>query len=171
MLHCGAFRVSRIDEVELNHELAAIAYAEAQGVLTAIEAFEGCLSLVVPEESSGPSFGRTEHIGVGESAAEHYHVHIVESLASRHEVGHMHILHVETGQIERIGHLAVAVHTFLSDVCSANTTPALTTQRNAARCEFAVDAGGEAVAYRLLLIVFEALGGKFLTALTAVHKI
>ena len=45
MQHLGLLLVLRIDEVELNHQLAAVADAERQGVLAGIELVESLLSL------------------------------------------------------------------------------------------------------------------------------
>ena len=58
MQHLGLLLVLRIDEVELNHQLAAVADAERQGVLAGIELVESLLSLRVEEECSCPSLGR-----------------------------------------------------------------------------------------------------------------
>ena len=58
MQHLGLLLVLRIDEVKLNHKLAAVADAERQGVLAGIELVESLLSLRVEEERSCPSLGR-----------------------------------------------------------------------------------------------------------------
>ena len=114
MEHACAACVFGIDEVELNHQLTTVADAERQSVLTCIKLVERLLGLRVEEECSCPSLGRAENVGVGESAAEHDHVDILECFASADEVGHHHVLHVEAGQIERVSHFALAVGSLLA---------------------------------------------------------
>ena len=105
----------RVDEVEFHHQLASVADTERQGVLTGIELVECLLSLRVEEECTCPSLGRTEHVGVRESTAEHNHVDILQSLAAAHKVGHHHVLHVESGEIQRVSHFALTVCSLLAD--------------------------------------------------------
>ena len=118
----------RIDEIEFNHELTTVADTEAQGVLTLVICLKSSLGLVIPKESTGPSFCRTKHIGVGESATEYNHVDILKCLTSRHEVGHMHILDIEAGQIQRVGHFPIAVDAFLSNNCGTYARFAVTAE-------------------------------------------
>ena len=164
----GAFRV---EQAELHHQLATVADAQREGVGAVVEPAECLACGVVPEEARSPSLGRTEHVGVRESAAEHYHVYVVESLAAAHEVGHMHVLHLETGEVERIGHLTVAVDPLLA--YDGRTGAALLgmTVGQRARLQRAVECRGDGEAHRLLLVVPESGGGAFLAALHSVEQI
>ena len=100
---------------EFYHQLTAIADAERQSVLAGIEPVEGFLGLRVVKESSCPSLGRAENVAVGEATAEDDEVHFVERLATGDEVSHHHVLHVEAGQIETVGHLALTIGALFAD--------------------------------------------------------
>ena len=89
-----------IEQSQFYHQLATITYAQRQGILTSIEFIERLLSLRIIEESTSPSLCRTEYIGVRETTAESYEVHLLQCLATRDKVGHGNIFHVETCDIE-----------------------------------------------------------------------
>ena len=159
------------EQSELYHQLAAVADAEAEGVGEAVEAAQGLLGGLVPAETAGPTLGRAEHVAVGESAAEHYHADVVEGLAAAHQVGHVHIFHIEAGKIERVGHLAVAVHTLLADDGGAHSGFAVVAVGETARSQGAVEGGGDGVAQRLLAVVLEAHQSALGAALQGVEQI
>ncbi len=124
MFHAHAFRSRHfrvdstfIQQPEFHHELAPVAYAEAEGVGAAVEFAECFLCRIVPTETACPSFCRTEHVAVGETAAEHYHIDIFQCLASAHQVGHVDVLDIETGEVEGVGHFTVTVHALFADNC------------------------------------------------------
>ena len=100
VLHARALAMLRIDEVKFYHHLATVAYTKAQGVGARVEALDGFLCLFVPKDAASPAFSRTKNVAIRESAAEHYHVHVVESLASRYEVSHVHVLNIKSCIIE-----------------------------------------------------------------------
>ena len=112
MEHLGAFRTC---QAEFNHQLATVADTQRECVGTGVETVEGLLGLGVEEESTGPALGRTEYVAVGEASAEDNHLNLVEGLAARDEVGHHHVLHVETGQVEAPSHLALTISAFLAN--------------------------------------------------------
>jgi hypothetical protein len=70
---------------------------------------------LVENKSSCPSLGRTEYIGVGESAAKDYHAYVVKSFAAALKVRHGHILNVKSCQPEGIGHFAFTIGSLLTD--------------------------------------------------------
>ena len=161
----------RFYEAEFHHELATVADTERECVFAGIEAAQGFACLLVVEETAGPSFGGTEHVGVGETAAEDYHVHVVEGFAAAGEVGHVHILHVESGQIEGVGHFAVAVHTLFADYGAAYARFFGTVEAQAEVGEASGECVGDAELDRLAAVIPEAFEGAFLAALVAVEKV
>ena len=156
MAEVGLILMVRINEVQLCHKLAAVAYTERECVLTGIELVESLLSLRVVEEGACPSLCRAKHVAVGESSAEHYHVDVLQSLASADEVGHHHVLHVETCEIQRVCHLTVAIGTLFTYDGSTYSRHALTVRRDAELCERAVEVRAHDHLHWLLLIVGEA---------------
>ncbi len=104
-----------VEQAEFYDELAAVAYAEGEGVGSCVEVVEGFTSFLVVEEGAGPAFSGAEDVGVGETAAEDNHVDILERLTAGDEVGHVDILNVEAGEVEGVGHFAVAIDALLTD--------------------------------------------------------
>ncbi len=117
MVHLGMLRHGHIaiDEPEFHHELTTVADSEAECIFSFVEGIESRLCFGVVQERAGPSFCGTEHIGIREATDKHDHVHAGEVFASRHEVGHVHIFHVETREVQGVCHFSVAVHTFLAN--------------------------------------------------------
>ncbi len=168
----------RVDEVELHHELTAVADAERQRVLAGIELVEGFLRLRVVEEGTGPALGRTQHVAVGEATAEHYHVNLFERLTTADEVGHHHVLHLEAGEPQRISHLTVAVGTLFADdgghrclTLSLCGRILPTVGVEAQRGERALEVGIELHLERLLLIVVPTLARHVVHALMLVEEV
>ena len=98
-------------------------------------------------------------MGVGKSATEHNHLYVVQSLATRYKVGHHHILHVESGQIEAVRHLALAVGTLLAYDGSLRTQGSslvAAVGTDAVMGKSTDEIGRKAVCYGLVLIVTEA---------------
>ncbi len=84
----------------------------------------------------------------------------------------MHVFYVETCQIKRVGHFAVAVNPFFADDGRTGMLfPTVVAVCDAARCESAVERCGDGVAQRLFLVVLEAHGGAFGSALYAVEQV
>ncbi len=159
------------EQVELNHQLATVAHPKTErvgAVVVSAEGFAGCL---VPHESAGPSFRRTEHVAVGETAAEHNHVHVVESLTTGHKVGHVHVFHVKACEIKRICHFTVAVHALLADDGGADAGTFRAVEGETAVGKAAFEVFGKEIFEWLLVEVVEALRCTFLARLDAVEKI
>ncbi len=64
VLHPCTFLVVGVDEVELNHELASVADAEAEGVGAFVEAFKCRFGFLIPFEASCPAFCGAKNVGV-----------------------------------------------------------------------------------------------------------
>ena len=78
----GTLSVLRSDQAHFRHQLASVADSQAEGVLTGIETVNGSAGLFIVEEGTGPSFGRTECVCIGESSDEDYHLDVVKCLPS-----------------------------------------------------------------------------------------
>ncbi|MPM18339.1 hypothetical protein SDC9_64748 [bioreactor metagenome] len=76
----------------------------------------------VVQESTSPTFSRTQHVGIGETTTEYNHIDIFQRFPSRCQVGHVYIFHIETGQIKRISHLTITIGSFFTDDSSFNST-------------------------------------------------
>ena len=113
--HVRLLRKFRINQIQFHHQLATVANTQRQRVFTGIEIVECRLGLRIVQESTGPAFGRTQHIRIGEHAAEDNHINIFQRLPSAYQVGHHDILHVESRQIERISHFALTVRSLFTD--------------------------------------------------------
>ena len=111
----GLVLMLRVDEVEFRHQLATVADAQRERILARIEAVERLLGLGIVEEGTRPSLGRSQDVGVGESATEDDHIDLLQGLATTNEVGHHHVLHLEACEVEGVGHLALAIGALLTD--------------------------------------------------------
>lgn len=171
VLHRSLVLEFRIDEVQLYHQLATVADAKAQSVLTGEEALQGSLCVLVPDKAASPSFRRTKHVGVGETSAEHNHIDVVKSFATRHKVGHVNVFHIKAGEIKRICHLAVAVHALLADNGSLDACRSAAVAGKSVRGKRAFEILRQFIAYRLLLIVLKTLFRTCRATLTAVEQI
>ena len=100
VVHVRLAAVFRVEQVEFNHHLATVADTEAQSVGALVEVFECLFSLFVPHEAAYPSLSRAKHVAVGETAAEHNHIHIFKCFATAHQVGHVHVFHIESCKVE-----------------------------------------------------------------------
>ena len=129
MPHLMLLFVFRIKQSQFGHQLTAVADAEAHRIFTCVKTIDGLLGLLVIKDTGSPPLGGTEHVGVGESAAEDDEVHIFERFTPRSEVGQMHVFHVEAGQIERISHLALTVCTLVAQNSRTDTAPLTTVGR------------------------------------------
>ncbi len=81
----------------------------------------------------------------------------------------MYVFHIETGQEERIRHLAVAVDAFFADDGSTHARAFFSAKGKSHRFERALERSGNGIAQGLMLIVGEALGGTFRTALDGIE--
>ena len=177
MQHLGSLGTS---QTEFHHQLATVTDTQRQGVLAGIELVEGLLSLGVEEEGTSPSLGRTQYVGVRETAAEHNHVDVLKGLATGNQVGHHHVLHVETGQIQAVSHLTLTIGTLLADdgclrccVCCCATATLLlpAVSRKSVLAEHTREVLVELHLDRLLLVVLVALLGLTVEALLAVEQV
>lgn len=159
------------EQVELYHQLAAIAYTETQRVMAGIEASQCFGCTLVPFEARSPALGRTKNVAVRETTAEDYHVYVVEGFASAGKVGHVYIAYVEAGHKERVGHLAVAVDTFFTYDCGTDARGGAAANSQVAALEAAVEVGAQAVVDRLQAEIVAALGGTFGFGLQTVEQI
>ena len=162
--------VLRIDEVELRHELAAVADAETHSIWTFVEILKSGAGLLVVEERSRPAFRRTENVGVAETANKHYHIHVAEVFAPAYEVCHVYILDIEAGSVESVSHLTVTLAAFLTDDSRLHARRSSTVHVNAQILGFA----GEAAKIKLkclILIVLITLQGFLFATLSSVEEI
>lgn len=155
---------------EFHHQLAAVADTEGEGVGAAVEAVEGGLGFRVVEEGAGPALGRAEDVGVGEAAAEDYHLYVVQRFAARGEVGHGYVLHVEAGQMEGIGHLPLAIGALLADDGGTHAALGAAVGVGPEVGQTAGEGSGQAVLQGLLLIVLVALVSLPIEGLLAVEE-
>ena len=168
-LHAASFAIAQ--QAQFNHQLAAVADTQREGVGAFVEVLEGTFGVFVPQKAAGPAFGGAEYVGVRETAAEHYHIHILESFAACHKVGHVYVFDIEAGQIERICHLAVAVHALFANDCRAYAATFLAVETESARFERALETAGEGIFERLARVVLEAQARTFFAALYRVEHI
>ena len=161
----------RVDEVELNHELTAVADAERQGVLACIELVKGFFGLGVVEEGTCPSFGRTEHVRVGETTAEDNHVDVFKCFAPADKVGHHHIFYVEASQIERVSHFALTVGAFFPNDGSLYASSFAAVSADAILCERTFKVVVKLHFERLMLIVGKTFTGHSVHTLLLVQKV
>ena len=166
-----------VDEVELHHELTAIADAERQCILTGIELIEGFLGLRIVEEGTGPALGRTQHVAIGETSTEHDHIDLLQGLTAADEVSHHHVLHLKAGQPQRVGHLTVAIGTLLTDDGSHRRLALLcvcvlpTVGVETERGKRTLEVSAELKLQRLLLVVVPPLAGHVVHALMGIEEI
>ena len=171
VLHARTLTVLGVDEVELYHHLATVADTETQSVGARVEAFDGFLGFFVPKYATRPALGRTENVAVREATAEHYHVHVVECFATRNQVGHVHVLNIESGIIERVSHFAVAVNAFFANNGSLYARRVVLEAGNAQIGSFAGESLRQTYSNGLLLIVVVAIFSAFFAALLDVEQI
>ena len=171
MEHRGFLAVFRIDEVQFNHQLATVANAEAERVGSCIEFFQRGFCFVVPKESACPSFCGAKHVGVGKSAAEHNHVHVVERFASGCQIGHVHVFHIESCKVEGIGHFAIAIDSFFSDDGGLDACRLPPVGFQPVGIERAFEFFRETISDGLLFVVQETFFCACLSALLAVEQI
>ena len=158
-------------QAEFDHKLATVTDTERQRVLAGIELIERFLSFGIEEECTSPAFSRTKYVGVREAAAEHNHVDILKCLASRNQVGHHHVFHIEACQIEAISHLALTISTLFADDGCLHTCAFTTVCRDTILGEFTSEVLVELHLDRLFLIVLETFGSLAVEALLAVEQI
>ena len=164
-----------VDESQFHHQLATVADAERQRVLAGIEAVEGLFCLGVVKEGASPTLCRAEHVAIRESTTEHNHVDFVERLATRDEIGHHDILHIEASQVEAVSHFAFAIGALLADdgclrtVVGSNV--AATVEAQAILAQTAREATREFHLQRLLLVVLEAFASHAIATLTTIEQI
>ena len=163
--HLAILLVFRVNEVQFHHQLTAITNTQWKCIFTSVIFVESFFSFRVEEESTCPTFGRTQYVGVGETTAVNNHVHIFQCLASADKVGHCNVFHIESCQIQWVGHFAFAIRTLLADNCCTDTCRGTTVRINTVLREFTFEIRHESEFHRLHLIVFEA----FFSA--AVHRL
>ena len=97
MQHLGVLSTC---QTQFYHQLTSVTDTQRERILAGIELVEGLLGFRVVQECPCPSFCRTQHVTVGESATEDDHIDILQRLATTDQVGHHHVFHFESGQIE-----------------------------------------------------------------------
>ena len=102
------------DGLQIAHHLAAVADAEAKGVLPGEEGLELSPGAFVEEGAFGPALAGAEHIAVAEPAAGREAAEIPQRHAAAEDVGHVNIDGLEPGAGERRGHLDLTVDALLS---------------------------------------------------------
>ena len=169
--HLRTGRMVGMNQTEFDHQLTAVAHTQREGVATGVEAVESGFGHGVVEECTCPAFGRTQHIAVGEPAAEDNHVDVVERFATGDEVGHRDIFHVKSREIECISHFAFAIGTLLTDDGGFHTRRCAAVGADAETFKTAVESGVEMGVERLLLIVFKAFFCLTVETLFGVEKV
>ena len=160
-----------VDQSQFNHQLAAVADTEREGVFAGVEVVEGRLGLGIEQEGTGPPLGGTQYVGVGETAAEGNDIDILQGLTTADKVGHRDIFHIEAGQPEGIGHFAFGVGSLLTDDGGTQSAGFATVGIEAVLRQLAGEFRSEGQFQRLLLVVLETLAGTAVEALLAVEQV
>ena len=114
-----------IEEVQLPHQLAAVADAKREGVGAGVKLPQRLTGSVVVPEAGGKAGRRPQHIAVGEASAEDDHPALLQCLATTHQVAHVDIPHVKAGQPEGVGHLSLAIGPLVADDGAGDAAPLL----------------------------------------------
>jgi hypothetical protein len=100
--------------VQVGHHLATVAHAEGEAVVTLEEALEGIAGTAVEQGRLGPAFTGTQYVAVGEAAAGHQALELVQVDTAGENVAHVHVDRVETGTVERRRHFHLTVDALLT---------------------------------------------------------
>ena len=138
-----------VEEIQLPHQLAAVADTEREGVGAGVKLPQRLAGPIVVPEAGGKAGRRPQHIAVGEASAEDDHPALLQGLATAHQVTHVDIPHIETGQPEGVGHLSLAIRPLVADDGAGDATPLLTIPALAVVGERASLLGAEPVVQRL----------------------
>ncbi len=111
-----------IDQSQFDHKLTPVADAKAERVTSLVEIFQRDTRLFIVFKCAGPSFCRAKHIRIGETAHKNDQVYRFERLATRDQVCHVNILHVQACQKHHVRHFPVAVHSLFPDDGSLDAT-------------------------------------------------
>src|SRR5690606_20214410 len=101
------------DTVEVAHHLAAVANTQRERILPVKESGEFIPCTRVEQDGLGPAFTRTQDVAIGEAAASHQPMEILERHAATDDIAHVHVMRLETGAIERRRHLYLTVDALL----------------------------------------------------------
>ena len=111
------------------HHLATVAHAECKRVWPSEEFGELVAQFAVEQDRFRPAFARAQHVAVAEPAAGGQHLEGVQLHAACHQVGHMHIVGIETGAGEGGGHFHLAVHALFAQDGDFGFRPAVDKRR------------------------------------------
>src|SRR5665648_780483 len=89
MCHFNTFGVTRIHQVEFNHQLTTIANSQTKGIGSLVKVIECNFRFFVTSKSACPTFCRAKYIGVGEPSNKNNQAQLFKCLASADQVGHM----------------------------------------------------------------------------------
>ena len=171
MQHTGFLFMIGCKQTQLHHQLAAVANTQTERVGTGIEIIEGFLGFFIPKETTGPTFCRTKYVGIGKTTAINNHIHIFECFATAYQIGHMHVFHIETGKVKRIGHFTITIHAFLSNDRRFYARRLTTVGRNAVLFHLSGKTLTEMIMQRLFFIVEETGLSLSFTALFTIKQI
>ena len=94
--------------------MAAVAHAQCQRVRVVEEGGELVAQGRVEQDGFRPAFARAEYVAVAEAAARRQHFEVGKVDAACHQVGHMHVVGIESGAGEGGGHFDLPVHTLFA---------------------------------------------------------
>ena len=90
--------------------MAAVAHAQCQRVWVGEEGGKLVAQSRMEQNRFRPAFARTEYVAVAEAAARRQHFEVGKVDAACHQVGHMHVVGIESGAGEGGGHFDLSVH-------------------------------------------------------------
>ena len=111
---------TRYENLEFREHLTPVADAERQ-CIAGEEPGEGVAQARLEQDRLRPAATPAEHVTVGEAPARGQRLEAGKLLRIREEVRHVHVDSLETGAIERRGHLDLAVDALLAQ--DRNTRP------------------------------------------------
>ena len=114
---------------QVGHHLAAVAHAECECVRSSEEFGELVAQFAVEQNGFRPAFARAQHVAITEPAASGQHLEGTQLHAACHQVGHMHIVGIETGAGEGGGHFHLAVHALFAQDGDFGFRPAVDKRR------------------------------------------
>ena len=94
--------------------LTAVAHAQCQRVRIGKEGGKLVAQSRVEQNRFRPAFACTEYVAVAEAAARRQHFEVGKVDAACHQVGHMHVVGIESGAGEGGGHFDLSVYTLFA---------------------------------------------------------
>ena len=102
------------DVGQLGKHLAAVAHAQAEGVLAGKEGLELVGQHVVERDGARPANAGTQRVAVAEAAAGHHALEVCQLGAAGLQVGHVHVIGFKAGFGEGVGHFHMGVDALLA---------------------------------------------------------